>query len=105
MADVSPPEPAAVGNVVTHLKAMFPQTEVALGCMRPKTPPGLREAMEVAALEAGATRMVLPARATLQRAQAQGYEIQHFEMCCALPIGHEARGIKRMSSQKHKKGS
>jgi hypothetical protein len=97
MANVCPPEPEAVAEVVTHIKAMFPKAEVALGCMRPRAP-GLREEMESAALEAGVSRMVLPARATLQRAQAQGYEIRHFETCCALPVAYEKRAIKGMFS-------
>ncbi len=94
MAHVPPPEPSAVANVVTHVSARFPDTEIALGCMRPKTP-GLREAMEIAALEAGVSRMVLPARVTLQHARARGYEIRHFETCCALPVVYEERASKR----------
>ncbi len=88
MVHVPPPQPRTVANVVTRVKAMFPQAEIALGCMRPRTP-GLREKLEIAALEAGVTRMVLPARGTLQHAQTQGYEIRHFETCCALPVIYE----------------
>jgi hypothetical protein len=88
MAQVPAPQPRTVANVITRVKAMFPQAEIALGCMRPRTP-GRREELEIAALEAGVTRMVLPARGTLQHAQAQGYEIRHFETCCALPVIYE----------------
>ncbi|MGC9357700.1 MAG: radical SAM protein [Anaerolineae bacterium] len=90
MADVPPPTPDAVGGVIARIKALFPASEISLGCMRPRTK-GLRAAIEMAALEAGVTRMEIPSRETLCYARAQGYEIRSFDACCALPARFEVR--------------
>jgi len=90
MADVAPPTPEMVGNVIAQVRAMFPTTEVALGCMRPRRH-NLREAIEQAALDAGATRMALPSRATLRYAAARGFSHQRFDACCALPVQFEEK--------------
>ncbi|MGC9523470.1 MAG: radical SAM protein [Anaerolineae bacterium] len=84
MADVTPPSASMVGDVIRGIKAAYPTTEISLGCMRPRTR-DLRVAIEVAALDAGATRMVLPSRETLDLAEERGYEIARFDACCALP--------------------
>jgi uncharacterized radical SAM superfamily protein len=90
MAEVPPPSPEAVGGVIAHIKAQFPESELSLGCMRPRDK-GLRTEIELAALEAGVTRMEIPSRETLRRAEAQGYEIRLFDACCALPSRFEVR--------------
>ncbi len=84
MADAPPPTAQMVGDVIRRIKAAYPTTEIALGCMRPRTR-GLRAAIEVAALDAGATRMELPSRETLALARERGYEIARFDACCGLP--------------------
>jgi hypothetical protein len=90
MADTPPPDAKAVGRVVTDLKTMHPEAEIALGCMRPKRRP-LRTEIERAALDAGVTRMVLPARSTVVAAQARGYTLTTLDACCALPTSLEPR--------------
>ncbi|MGC9468912.1 MAG: radical SAM protein [Anaerolineae bacterium] len=90
MAEVKPPTPEMVGGVIARLRAGFPDTEIALGCMRPRSR-DLRVALELAALDAGATRMVLPAQQTLEVAQERGYKIARFDACCALPRALEPR--------------
>ncbi len=64
MAEVIPPSAEMVGSVIERVRASFPTTEIALGCMRPRAQ-GLRTETEVAALDAGVTRIVLPSRQTL----------------------------------------
>jgi hypothetical protein len=88
MAETPPPDAEMVGRVVADLKAMHPGAEIALGCMRPKRRP-LREAIERAALEAGVSRIVLPARSTVTLAQERGYTLTHLDACCALPTALE----------------
>lgn len=89
MAATPPPSATLVGAVFQQLRALFPETELALGCMRPRART-VREAIEIAALEAGATRIELPSRATLEAAHARGYELRRFDACCALPRQLEA---------------
>ncbi len=90
MANVTPPSSEAVGRVVAELTALFPESEISLGCMRPRSR-GLHLAIEQAALEAGVARMALPTRKTLELAVGRGYTIEHFDACCALPAALEPR--------------
>jgi uncharacterized radical SAM superfamily protein len=90
MAEAAAPSPDVVGGVVARLVAAFPKTEITLGCMRPRTK-AIRGALELAALDAGVSRMELPSRETLAVAKARGYEIVRFDACCALPRALEAR--------------
>ncbi len=94
MADASPPSADQVSDVIAQLGTWFPATEIALGCMRPRSL-DLRVAIERAALEAGAVRMELPSQQTLDVARRQGYNIVHLDACCALPQGLETRALRR----------
>jgi len=93
MAEAPPPSPDAVGSVISELAGLFPQSEISLGCMRPRTH-GLHLAIEEAALEAGIARIELPTRKTLEIATSRGYAIEHFDACCALPVAFEARATR-----------
>lgn len=95
MANVRPPSPEAVGRVVAELKALFPASEISLGCMRPRSH-GLHFAIEQAALEAGVTRMEMPTRKTLELAVEGDYTIEHFDACCSLPAVLEPRARRPM---------
>lgn len=87
------PDAETVARVIREIKAMFPQTEVALGCMRPRSR-ALRDAIEVGALDAGVSRMELPSQRTLRYATEQGYEVVKFDACCALPEAFEVRAAR-----------
>ncbi len=93
MADAPAPGPESVANVVAEVKALFPEAEIALGCMRPRTR-ALREAIELAALRAGVARMELPSQKTLRYACDAGYEIAVFDACCALPTALEPAAVR-----------
>jgi lipoyl synthase len=84
------PTPEYVGGAIARIKDAFPNSEIALGCMRPRTLE-LRVAVELAALNAGVTRIELPTRQTLAAAQEQGYELARLDACCALPTALEER--------------
>lgn len=90
MADETAPSAEMVKNAISRVRLMFPNTEISLGCMRPRTRE-LRLAIELAALDAGVTRMELPSRKTLDVARERGYTIERFDACCALPIALEAQ--------------
>ena len=89
MSEAAAPSPEMVKGVISRVKAMFPGTEISLGCMRPRTR-DLRVALELAALDAGVTRMELPTHQTLDVARQRGYTIERFDACCALPTALEA---------------
>ncbi len=92
LAGAAPPSPEAWAGVIRNAHAAFPIAEISLGCMRPRAQ-GLRQELELAALEAGVARMELPSRATLQYLTTQGYTVQTFNACCALPVAYEPRAI------------
>ncbi|HOT92038.1 MAG TPA: hypothetical protein PLJ78_07660 [Anaerolineae bacterium] len=93
MESVPAPGPEAVANVVAEVKVLFPEAEIALGCMRPRAR-ALREAIELAALQAGVARMELPSQKTLRYACDAGYTIAAFDACCALPEAYEPAAIR-----------
>jgi len=93
LAQKPPPSPEAVRHVIHKICEMFPSTEISLGCMRPRER-NIREAIEIAALEAGVSRMEIPSQKTLQYAKSHGYEIVAFDACCALPRIYESLAIK-----------
>ncbi len=94
MENIPPPTPQRVGQVIQGICAMFPEAEIALGCMRPKEN-RWRARFERVALDAGVSRMVMPSSETLRYAQAHNYTIQRYDACCALPVKHERLAIHR----------
>jgi len=84
MQNESAPEAKMIGNVIRNLKKMFPETEISLGCMRPRNR-FVRAEIEIEALKSGASRMELPSKKTINYAKEKGYEIKRLGACCALP--------------------
>ena len=78
------PHPNDVSTTIKKAKKLFPTKDIALGCIRPRTK-HLREKIELAALQAGVTRMEIPSKNTLEEARKMGYTIKRIEACCALP--------------------
>lgn len=103
MAAAATPTPAMTGDVIRRIGERFPAAELALGCMRPRNR-ALRDALELAALEAGVLRMELPSRRTQTIARDRGHTLQRFDTCCALPATLEA-GLARPVTAKHDKRS
>ncbi len=84
MQNESTPEAKKVGNVIKNIKKMFPETEISLGCMRPRNRV-IRNRIEIEALKSGVSRMEIPSKKTLNYAEEHNYEIKRFDACCALP--------------------
>ena len=83
MADVKPPTPQAVCGVIIRARELMPETEISLGCARPrKSAP----AMEALALLAGVNRMALPSDETLALAGELGLEAQFGKTCCSVRL-------------------
>jgi len=82
------PDVKDIGRVINNIHQMFPDTEISLGCMRPRN--GLvREEIEIEALKSGVSRMEIPSRKTIRYALNLGYEVKNFDACCALPERYE----------------
>ena len=83
MADMDPPTPKAVCGVIIRARELMPETEISLGCARPrKSAP----AMEALALQAGVNRMALPSDETLALARELGLEAQFRKTCCSVRL-------------------
>ena len=82
------PDVKDIGRVITNIHQMFPDTEISLGCMRPRSVM-VRDEIEIEALKAGVSRMEMPSKNTIRYAMNLGYEIKKFDACCALPERYE----------------
>jgi len=83
------PDPEDVYRIVRYAKESFPDVDISLGCMRPRTKGRIE--IERKALMAGATRMEIPSKETLKLAESMGYRIKRIDACCALPEEYEER--------------
>ena len=59
--------------------------------MRPKADKTLGERL---ALQAGADRIVLPSRSTVEYALGEGFTVKHLDGCCAIPVGLEHLALR-----------
>jgi lipoyl synthase len=82
------PEVKVIGRTIRNIHEMFPETEISLGCMRPRNSL-VREEIEIEALVSGISRIEMPSRRTSNYAIKLGYEIRKFDACCALPVKYE----------------
>jgi uncharacterized radical SAM superfamily protein len=85
------PTPIEIAKIIAIARFLFPQTEISLGCMRPKA--GIKIEIEKCALKAGITRIELPSKKILKWLKNINPEIQFqfFSACCAIPKEYEAR--------------
>ena len=88
MSEEKVPDVKDIGRVIKNIHQMFPDTEISLGCMRPRSVL-VREEIEIEALKAGVSRMEMPSRNTIRYAMDLGYEVKHYDACCALPERYE----------------
>jgi uncharacterized radical SAM superfamily protein len=81
MAEVKPPQPADIAKVTATARLMFPETPLALGCMRPKGKH--RDETDILALKAGANAIAFPSEEAIKYAEKQGYALSFSSYCCA----------------------
>ena len=91
MADVSPPDTDDIIDIIAAAVERFPGSAVSLGCMRSRRN---KEQMERRAIEAGASRVAVASRSTLEWAKEQGYAIKVLEGCCTIPERLEDRVLR-----------
>jgi len=80
--EVSSPPLERVEEVLKLARQTLPETEIALGCMRPRSGRG---ELELAALRVGVSRIELPAQATIKAAEKMGLQVQKLDACCSVP--------------------
>jgi hypothetical protein len=82
MGNSQPPKPYDIARICAIARLLFPQTELALGCMRPRG--SIRRQTEQLAIKAGITRLVQPTQATLRFLERKGYTIIKRNACCVI---------------------
>lgn len=92
MEAVEPPSPEDMARAVAAARLMCPRAGVALGCMRSRNDKALAEELAIAA---GADRVVLPARSTVENAVRRGFRVRHLDGCCSIPRSLEHRALRR----------
>jgi uncharacterized radical SAM superfamily protein len=81
MAEVKPPQPTDIAKVTATARLMFPETPLALGCMRPKGKH--RAETDILALKAGANAIAFPSEKAIKYAENQGYQLSFSSYCCS----------------------
>jgi len=81
MAEVEPPQPIDIARVTATARLMFPETPIALGCMRPKGKH--RAETDILALKAGVNAIAFPSEEAIKYAENQGYELSFSSYCCS----------------------
>jgi uncharacterized radical SAM superfamily protein len=81
MAQTAPPTPRDIARVAASARAMFPQTPLVLGCMRPKGK--MRAETDVLALKAGVDGIAFPSQEAVEYAKTMGYATAFSSYCCA----------------------
>ncbi len=81
MATVKPPSPFEIAKVVAAARLMFPETPLALGCMRPKGKH--RAETDVLALKAGVDAIAFPSEEAMKYAKAHDFNVAFSPYCCS----------------------
>lgn len=81
MEEVEPPEPVDIAKVLATARLMFPQTPLALGCMRPKGRHRMKT--DVLAIKAGVNAIAFPTEEAIKFAEKQQYETIFSSPCCS----------------------
>jgi lipoyl synthase len=75
--------PIDVAKFFFIAKCFYPKAELSLGCMRPRNKNSFD--LEHWAILAGANRIEIPSKKTLNWLEKEEYEIKYFGACCAVP--------------------
>jgi len=76
-------------GIVCAAREQFPDTPVVLGCAR--SAGREREAMDIAAIDAGIDGIALPTPRAVRYAAASGFTINYYGSCCGIPPGEKTR--------------
>ena len=87
MSGVLPPSPIEVARLIATARLMMPHTPISLGCERPRNKEG--HIMEELAIYAGATRMAVWSKKTIDLALNLGLKPLFQPTCCSVPYREE----------------
>ncbi len=91
MEMVKPPSVDTIIKTVAVSRLMHNDSSIAIGCMRPKATKNLEEKMSI---QAGADRIVLPSRSTVEYALDNGFKVKNLDGCCAIPVALEHLALR-----------
>ncbi len=79
------PHPEDIAKVIATIRFVFPQTEISLGCMRPRG--DIKSDVEKYAIKAGITRIEIPSKSTIKWLKQVNPDVnlKFFSACCAIP--------------------
>lgn len=81
MADVKPSDSLEIARVIATARAMFPETPLVLGCMRPRDQS--RSQTEILAIKAGTDAIAFPTEEAVKFAESHGYVVSFSPLCCS----------------------
>jgi len=87
MSGVLPPSPIEVARLIATARLMMPHTPISLGCERPRNKQG--HIMEELAIYAGATRMAVWSKKTIDQALNLGLKPLFQPTCCSVPYNKD----------------
>ncbi|MCW4044347.1 MAG: radical SAM protein [Candidatus Bathyarchaeota archaeon] len=98
MALAKPPQPIEIARIAATARRMFPETPIALGCMRPKGKH--RAETDVLCLKAGVNAIAFPSEEAIQYAESKEYESSFSAYCCSqIYTGKKASNLFRSNSK------
>jgi uncharacterized radical SAM superfamily protein len=81
MERVEPPKPLAIAKAIAVARLMFPETPLALGCMRPKGQHRIET--DTMAIRAGVDAIAFPAEEAVTFAENQAMRVSFSSLCCS----------------------
>jgi len=81
MEKVAPPKPIEIAKIIATSRLMFPQTPLALGCMRPKGKHRIKT--DILSIKAGVNAIAFPTQEAIKTAKELGYKISFSSFCCS----------------------
>jgi uncharacterized radical SAM superfamily protein len=81
MEQTKPPTPQDIARTLATARAMYPDTPLVLGCMRPKG--RHRSETDVFALKAGVDGMAFPSQEAIRFARRARFQVSFSPVCCA----------------------
>ena len=89
MESVRPPDARGVCGLVIRARELMPQSQISLGCARPRAG---SSALEILCLRAGVNRMALPSHEAAALAARMGLQAEFRKTCCSVLLGNGAAG-------------
>lgn len=80
---LSPPPLNSVTRILSLIRIAFPSAQLSLGCMKPRG--RLKTDIELAAIQSGVNRIVIPSLETMKFVSRTNFPVKKYYGCCCLP--------------------